>query len=101
MTQIAITAFPYGFVATVGENFRRFRKAKGITQEQVYRALGFKRQANVSLLERSKALPKPATIRKMAAAIGVSALELLEGVKTPYDLLREEPQEHAQKRRAK
>jgi transcriptional regulator with XRE-family HTH domain len=54
-----------------------------------YRALGFERQANVSLLERSKALPKPETVRKMASAIGVEPSALLDGVVTPYDRLRD------------
>lgn len=77
------------YVATVGENFRRLRKAKGVTQEQLYKALGFKRQANVSLLERSTKLPKPRTIKKMARALGCEPWELLENVRTPYDELRE------------
>ena len=76
-------------VATVGENFKRIRKHKGITQEQIYKALGFRRVSNVSLLENSKRLPKVGTIRKMAAVLQCETWELLEHVKTPHDELRQ------------
>ena len=76
---------------TVGENFKRIRAANGVTQEQIYKALGYKRPANVSLLETSKRLPKPATIKRMAAVLGCDPWELLDGVSTPYDELRRKP----------
>lgn len=34
-------------MATVGSNFRRIRKEKGVKQEQIYKQLGYKRPANV------------------------------------------------------
>jgi transcriptional regulator with XRE-family HTH domain len=76
-------------VATVGENFRRIRKDKKIKQEQIYKRLGFQRPSNVSLLESSLRLPKPRTIRRMAAVLECETWELLDGVETPYDELRE------------
>jgi transcriptional regulator with XRE-family HTH domain len=83
-------------VATVGENFRRIRTDKKITQEQIYKRLGFRRPSNVSLLETSKRLPTPATIRKMAKAVHCETWELLENVQTPHDELRRStvPQPH-------
>jgi transcriptional regulator with XRE-family HTH domain len=76
-------------VATVGGNFKRIREAKGIKQEEIYKQLGYKRVSNVSLLENNKRLPKPTTIKKMAAVLGCETWELLEGVETPWDLLRD------------
>jgi transcriptional regulator with XRE-family HTH domain len=76
-------------VATVGENFKRIRTAKKIKQEQIYEQLGFQRASNVSLLETSQRLPKPRTIQKMAAVLGCETWELLDGVETPWDELRQ------------
>jgi transcriptional regulator with XRE-family HTH domain len=76
-------------VATVGENFKRIREQKHITQEQIYKALNYKRPSNVSLLETSPRLPKPRTIRKMATVLDCEPWELLEGVETPWDELRQ------------
>lgn len=57
-------------MATVGSNFRRIRKAKGVKQEEIYKQLGYKRPANVSLLETSQRLPKTETIERMARGSG-------------------------------
>jgi transcriptional regulator with XRE-family HTH domain len=83
-------------VATVGMNFKRIRTAKKITQEEIYKKLGFRRPANVSLLETSQRLPRPSTIQKMAAVLGCETWELLEGVETPWDALRHRPGETSQ-----
>jgi transcriptional regulator with XRE-family HTH domain len=83
---------------TVGQNFRRIRKRKQITQEAIYRALNFKRVSNVSLLETSRRLPTPRTIKKMASALGCEPWELLENVETPHDALRRRPESRPKKR---
>jgi len=85
-------------VATVGENFKRIRRQKRITQEAIYKALRFKRPSNVSLLETSKRLPKPATIKKMASVLGCEPWELLENVETPHDVLRRRSDQRVKKR---
>jgi transcriptional regulator with XRE-family HTH domain len=85
-------------VATVGENFKRIRKAKKIKHEDIREALGYVRTSNVSLLENSKRLPKPDTIKKMAAAIRCETWELLENVKIPHEELRRRPDQRAPKR---
>lgn len=77
-------------VATVGENFKRIRTQKQITQEHIYKKLGYQRPSNVSLLETSRRLPKPTTILKMAAVLDCETWELLEDVETPWDALREQ-----------
>lgn len=86
-----------GYVATVGENFKRIREGKKITQESICEALKYQRPSNVSLLETSTRLPKPSTIKKMAAALGCEPWELLENVETPHDALRRRSQ-HGQNR---
>jgi transcriptional regulator with XRE-family HTH domain len=80
-------------VATVGGNFKRIRKAKKIKQEQIYKKLGYQRPSNVSLLETSRRLPKPSTIKKMAAVLECETWELLDGVETPWDALRKRGKE--------
>lgn len=75
-------------MATVGENFRRIRLGRSLTQEQVCEGLGFRRVSNVSILERSKRLPKPRTIQRMAFVLDCEPCELMENVLTPYDALR-------------
>lgn len=75
-------------VPTFGENLRRARNAKGLTQEAVAARLGFKRTTPISIWERGAKLPGPKTIVKLAAAIGCQPEELMAGVITPYDAIR-------------
>jgi transcriptional regulator with XRE-family HTH domain len=87
-------------VATVGGNFKRIRTQKKIRQEQIYQQLGFRRPSNVSLLETSARLPRPRTIKRMAAVLGCETWELLENVDTPYDELRRRPNKGTRKHAA-
>lgn len=77
-------------VPSFGENVRAIRERHGLTQEQVAERLGLKRPTPVSLLEgyRGARVPRPATITKVAAALNVEPWELLEGVETDIDRLR-------------
>lgn len=60
---------------TVHENIRRIRIEKGLTQKQVAEACGTV-DATIRAYELGKANPKPATVAKIARALGVSAAEL-------------------------
>ena len=72
-----------------GEQFRRLRERRGLTQEAVAAALKYKRAAPVSLIERkSTKVPRPKTIKKHALALACEPWELLAGVPTEYDWLR-------------
>ena len=73
---------------TFGENLRRIRTRKGITQETLMVALGLRRPAPISLWESRATLPRPDTIVRLARALGCDPRELLDGVETPYDRLR-------------
>lgn len=75
-------------VATVGQNLRRIRESKGVTQETLAARLGLKRSAQISIVESSPALPKPTTIVSYAEALKVKPSELMQDVETDYDRLR-------------
>jgi len=61
---------------TVGENFGRIRRAKGLSQEQVEARSGFSQQY-LSGLERGRRNPTIVTLYELAQALGVSHLDLV------------------------
>lgn len=75
-------------VATFGENLKRIRESREVTQEVLAARLGLKRSAQISLMESSRALPKAATIVRVAEALGVPAKLFLDDVTTDYDRIR-------------
>lgn len=60
----------------VGRNFARFRREKGLTQEQVEERSGFSQQY-LSDLERGRRNPTIVTLFELAQALGVSHVELV------------------------
>ena len=60
----------------VGRNFARLRQVKGFTQERFAEASGFTQQY-VSGLERGRRNPTVVTLFHLAAALGVSHVELV------------------------
>lgn len=62
----------------VGENLKRARLAKAWTQRQLVAASGVSQRTIVDL-ENDRAEPHPSTIGKLARALGVEPLELVEG----------------------
>lgn len=63
---------------TVSERIRRIRKEKGWTQAQFAEILSVSQQM-IGQFENSKKPPKLETIQKIAAALGVTAFDLMEG----------------------
>ena len=61
---------------TVGENVRRIRLKKGLTQEQFAEISGFSQQY-ISGLEHGRRNPTVVTLYELATALGVSHLDLL------------------------
>jgi transcriptional regulator with XRE-family HTH domain len=73
---------------TFGENLRRIRKSRRLTQEELAERLGLKGTTPVSLWESRAAIPRPETVVRIAQALACQPSELLQGVETPYDRLR-------------
>ncbi len=61
----------------VGRNAARIRKERGLTQEQLAERSGLSQQY-LSGLERGQRNPTIVTLYEIAAALGVSHLELLQ-----------------------
>jgi transcriptional regulator with XRE-family HTH domain len=61
---------------TAGEKIRMFRVAKGMTQQDVAKAMGVSYQ-NISQYERGVRKPKMSMIRRIASALSVDALEIM------------------------
>jgi len=60
----------------VGQNVRRIREKKGLTQEEFAERSGFSQQY-ISGLERGQRNPTVITVYELATALGVSHMDLL------------------------
>lgn len=64
---------------TVGENIRRIRKEKGLTQKQLGELCNPQiAEANIRKYELGKANPKIETVDKIASALGVNIVDIME-----------------------
>lgn len=63
---------------TVGENIRRIRKERGLTQKELGELLDMTQSA-IGQFENDKTSPKTDTIERIASALGVSPSELMKG----------------------
>lgn len=64
----------------VGENVRRIRQKKGLTQEEFADISGFSQQY-LSGLERGRRNPTVVTLYELASALGVNHLDLMRPTK--------------------
>lgn len=62
---------------TVGENIKRIRKEKGLTQKTLGELCGIN-EANIRKYENGKQNPKIETVDKIASALGVHIADLME-----------------------
>lgn len=69
---------------SVGENIRRIRKEKGLTQKKLGELCGIA-EPNIRKYELGKANPKIETISKIADALEVHIQELLDGYSIPTE----------------
>jgi transcriptional regulator with XRE-family HTH domain len=65
----------------VGQNVRRIRQKRGLTQEQFAEISGFSQQY-LSGLEKGKRNPTIVTVFELASALGVSHIDLLRPKRT-------------------
>ena len=73
-------------MSTVGNNIKKFRTEKSITQEELAENLSVSRQA-VSNWECGKTEPDIDTLHKIASFLGVSIEELIYGEKRQYTIV--------------
>jgi transcriptional regulator with XRE-family HTH domain len=64
-------------VVYVGDNVRELRTLSAQTQEELADRAGITATA-LSRIERNEAEPRPSTLRKLAAALGVEPRELIK-----------------------
>lgn len=62
---------------TIGENIRRIRKENGLTQKQLGERLNMTQSA-IGQFENDKTSPKIETIDKIASALGVNIVDIME-----------------------
>ncbi len=87
-------------MATIGENLRRIRKARGVGQVELAEASGVA-QPTISDIERGRREPHPATLRKLADPLGAELAEFFaqEHPPTrPKAPLTDEPEDRFNKR---
>ncbi len=63
-------------VVYVGDNLKELRTLSALTQEELAVRAGMSTAA-VARIERNEAEPRPSTLRKLAAALGVEPRELV------------------------
>lgn len=73
---------------TFGENLKRFRERKGISQEKLGRLLGNLRPSTVQSWEKDRRQPEATSIQRVAAFLDCTPAELIEGVLHDWDRLR-------------
>jgi transcriptional regulator with XRE-family HTH domain len=72
--------------AVIGENLEELRRRQGLTQEQIAARAGVK-QAQYSKWETGRAVPKPASLLRLAVAFQVTVDNILAGLNHDYDRL--------------
>lgn len=62
-----------------GQNLRRLREAKGMSQEELAKALGYTNRSSINKIEIGRSSIPTEKIQLTAQVLGVSPLELFEG----------------------
>ena len=75
----------------VGENIKKYRKQKGMTQKDLAEAIGVSVQA-ISKWECDTSYPDIITVQALSKVLGVSVTELFDGIQTPAEI-KDAPQE--------
>jgi transcriptional regulator with XRE-family HTH domain len=78
-------------VPSLGDNLKRLRDARELSQERLADLLGHKRPSTVQSWEKNRRRPRADAIQKLAAVLRCAPSDLLEGVQHDYDVLRGTP----------
>lgn len=84
----------YASGVTFGANLKKAREAKGLTQIQLARLMGYEASSGnspISGWETEDKVPSPEMVVRFAEVLGVGTWKLLEGVVTEIDRLRQKP----------
>jgi len=68
------------FTRKFGENLRRLREERGISQEQLANAAGLHR-THISLIERDRRSVRLETLERLAIALGIEPAEIIPTIK--------------------
>ena len=69
---------------TFGENVRRIREMRGISQEELAHRVGFGTRGAICKVEKDVVDPPQSMVKKLAKALDVSLLEFFDDYKTDY-----------------
>lgn len=69
-----------------GENLKRLRIAKGMSQEELAKALGYTNRSSINKIEIGRSNIPTDKIARTAEVLGVSPLDLFNTVETAVDL---------------
>ncbi len=78
---------------TIGENIKRIRKEKGLTQQQLAELVGIK-DSGVRQYESGKYTPRTSRVREIAKALDVQVWEIDESLKDLYTSIDRWNNEH-------
>ena len=67
-------------MATTGEKLKRFRRSRGMTQEELAEASGVAQSTIAQIEGGRRKEPRPGTLKRLAKPLGVEIAELLEDV---------------------
>lgn len=69
---------------TFGENVKRVREMRGLSQGELAHMVGFQTKGAISKVEKNVVDPPQSMVKKLAKALNVSPLEFFDGYKTDY-----------------
>ncbi len=69
---------------TFGENVKRVREMRGLSQGELAHMVGFETRGAISKVEKNVVDPPQSMVKKLAKALNVSPLEFFDGYKTDY-----------------
>ena len=69
---------------TFGENVKRVREMRGLSQGELAHMVGFETRGAISKVEKNVVDPPQSMVKKLAKALNVSPLEFFDDYKTDY-----------------